>query len=401
MSRSPIGTIEFVALFSLLTAVTAASIDTMLPALGTIGEDLGIANPNDAQLVVSMFVLGMVFGDLFYGPVSDAHGRKNAIFFGLAIYAIGAVIAALAPSMPVLLAGRIIQGIGASGPKIAARALIRDQYDGNDLSRMMSLIMMVFILVPMLGPALGQLILAFGDWRMIFIAFVVLAVVNTAWLALRQPETLTDEKRIPLRIGLLVRNGWLILRHPAVMAYILATGFVFGGMLVYVGTSQAIFHELYGAGNLFALYFAILALGIGIASFTNSRLVMRVGSHRMAVVGFTCMVSCAILLLVAGWMSAGVPPFPVFMVLAFGELFSFGILFGNVNALAMHALGRVAGIGASILSSISSLVAVVMATVIGRFYDGTIMPLAYGFLIAGALSLVLVILAHRSRAGPI
>ncbi|WP_193369089.1 multidrug effflux MFS transporter [Pelagibius marinus] len=392
---------EFVALFSLTTSLIALSIDAILPALGDMGQALAVGTPNDTQLIVTLFIFGMVFGELFFGPLSDAIGRKKAILLGLAIYGAGTVIAMTAGSLEQMLLGRIVQGIGVSGPKIASRALIRDQFEGAAMARILSFIMMVFILVPMLAPALGQAVLAVADWRGIFNVFLAIAAVVALWMQLRQPETLTPERRIRFSLASILANGLLIVRHGPVMAYTFAAGFLFGALLLYLSTVQAIMVDLYGVGELFALYFAILALGIGIASFSNSQMVLRFGMHRLAVTALVGLICFAALLLFLALSHGGVPPFPIFMTLCFAIFFCNGLLFGNVNAMAMQSLGRVAGLGASMIASISSLVAVVLSVVIGRFYDQTVVPLTIGFLIAGGCSLVLVLAARRSRQGEV
>jgi DHA1 family bicyclomycin/chloramphenicol resistance-like MFS transporter len=401
MSKPPLRTPEFVVLFSLTTSLTALSIDAILPALSDIGQALAVADARDTQLVVTMFILGMVFGEIFFGPVSDAIGRKPAILAGLAIYVAGTVVAMTAGSLEQILLGRIIQGIGVSGPKIASRALIRDQFEGAAMARMMSLIFMVFILVPMLAPALGQLVLAVAEWRAIFVVFLVLAAIVALWLGLRQPETLAPARRIKFSVAVILTNGALIVRHAKVMAYTFAAGFIFGAMLLYLSTAQALFLDLYDVGESFPLYFAILAVGIGLASFFNSQLVVRVGMHGLAVVALVGLVVFGTSLFVVALWYEGVPPFGVFMTLCFLAFCCNGLLFGNLNALAMQSLGRVAGLGASVMSSLSSIVAVVLSVAAGRFYDETALPLAAGFIVAGAVSLALVLAAKRSQAGTV
>ena len=392
---------EFVALFALMTSLTALSIDAMLPALPEIAQNLSVTNANDTQLVVSMFILGMVFGESVFGPISDAIGRKKTILIGIAIYCCGAVLAMTAQSMTLLLVGRIVQGIGVSGPKIASRALIRDQYEGNAMARIMSFIMMIFIIVPMVAPALGQLILLFAGWRAIFFLFLLLAITVAVWLGWRQPETLPVERRIPFSIPAIIRTTGLVLKHSKVMAYTVTAGLVFGVQVTYLSTSQAMFQDFYNAGKQFPLYFAILALGIGMASILNSQLVMRIGMHRLTVNALVGLIFLSCLLLLVGLLTEGVPPFSIFMPVFFLIFFCMGILFGNINAMAMQWLGRIAGLGASLIASVSSLIAVAVSVSVGKFYNGTVFPLAIGYLVCAALALLLVISANKSRLGEI
>ena len=400
-TKPPLSLPEFVALFSLTTSLTALSIDAMLPALRDIGAALSVIESNDTQLIVTLFILGMVFGEIFFGPVSDAIGRKGAILIGLALFGVGAVISMTADSLMQILVGRIVQGIGCAGPKIAARALIRDQYEGPAMARILSFIFMVFIIVPMLAPALGQLIVAVASWRAIFFVFLALAAVVALWLGLRQPETLEPARRIPFSLPTLLSNGTLILRHGKVMAYTVSLGFLFGALLVYVSTAPAMFHDLYGIDETFPLYFAIIAFGLGLASFFNSRLVMRYGMHRLAVAALAGMIAFAGGLLALTAAFGGAPPFAGFMVLCFLAVCCNGLLFGNVNALAMQSLGRVAGLGASIVSSLSSLIAVILSVSLGRFYAQSVYPLAVALLLAGIVALFLVLAADRNQAGEI
>jgi len=401
MPKAPLRTPEFVVLFSLTTSLIALSIDAMLPALRDIGESLAVEDANDTQFIITLFIFGMVFGEIFFGPLSDAVGRKRAILAGLAIYAAGAVIAMTANSLEMILVGRFVQGVGVSGPKIASRALIRDLYEGAAMARIMSFIMMVFILTPMLAPALGQLVLTVADWRAIFFAFLALAALVGAWLQLRQPETLPPDRRLAFSPGTIFANARLILRHGPVMAYTFSAGFIFGALLLYLSTSQALFFDLYDVEETFPLYFAILALGIGLAAFSNSQLVMRLGMKPLALGALAGLIVFGSALFGVAAAYDGVPPFPAFMALCFMVFFCNGLLFGNLNALAMQSLGRVAGLGASIIASVSSLVAVVLAVTVGRFYDQTAQPLAVGFILAGAASLALVLAVRKSQAGDI
>lgn len=388
---------ELVAGFALLTCLTALSLDAILPGLPAIETQFGVSS-TDTQLVVSMLVLGMVFGELAFGPLADAYGRKPAIMTGLGIFMIGTLIATLATSLPMLLAGRIIQGIGVAGPKIGTRALIRDQFSGDAMARIFSFVVMLIILVPMVAPAYGQLVLAVGNWRGIFISYAVLAAIGATWLLLRQPETLSEELRIPLAPSKLATNIGLILRHPKVMAYTCVAGLIFGCQVTYLSTAQAIFDDLYNAGARFAIYFAVLASGIGLASFTNGRLVIKLGMQRQTITALVGMILLSLLLLMVSWLGGGYPSLLTFLVLGFGLFFCVGLLFGNINALAMEWLGRVAGLGASVIASVSSLISVCVALLVGQFYNQTLYSLALGFLGCALLALVLVLLAKGVSA---
>lgn len=397
-SYKPLSTFEFVALFSFITSLTAASIDGMLPALGIIGDELKVADPRNTQLVVTLFVFGMVFGEFLFGPLSDAMGRRKAILLGLAIFCAGSVLAMTAQSIEVMLLGRVIQGVGVSGPKIGSRALIRDKFSGDAMARMMSYIYMAFILVPMLAPAFGQLIISVTSWRAIFFAYLLMGLIASVWLMLRQEETLIAERRIPLSFTTLAHNTWLIFKSRKVMAYIIALGFAFGALLLYLSIAQSMFQDIYGVGAKFPLYFAMLALGIGVASFANSQMVMLFGMERMSLISLSGMCVLGGGLLVVSSLYEGQPPLVWFFGFCSALLFCFSALFNNLNSLAMESLGRVAGLGTSLSSSLSSLLAVVIAMTMGRFYDLTVYPLASAFLLAGIAGIGLVLFARSGSS---
>ncbi|WP_419905183.1 multidrug effflux MFS transporter [Kiloniella sp.] len=399
MNKSPLRLPEFIILFALLTSITALSIDAMLPALPQISESLYISDPLDSQLIISLFIFGMVFGELFIGPISDAIGRKGAILMGIGIYVIGTLVAMTAPSFEILILGRIIQGIGASGPKIATRALIRDQYEGAAMARIMSFIMVIFIMIPMIAPAFGQLVLAIAEWRYIFFSFLVLSCSTGLWLMVRQPETLKPENRIPLSPRNLMISTGRILKHGKVMCYSVSGGMIFGALLVYVSTSQSIFEDLYGVVDNFPLYFAVLASSVALSSLINSQLVMRFGMHRMVVAALCGMIFFTGTLFLFSLPYQGVPPFSIFMINGFFIFLWIGILFGNINAMAMQSLGKMAGLGASVIASISSLVAVAVSVSAGRLYDETVIHMVIALCFCGVTALILVLAANKSKAG--
>ncbi|MDN8612276.1 multidrug effflux MFS transporter [Variovorax ginsengisoli] len=392
---------ERVALYAFLTSLTSISIDALLPGLRQIGSDLGVAPPLSTQHVVSLFIFGMAFGELLLGPMSDALGRKKALVLGLGVYGLGTAIAMCAGSLEAVIFGRFLQGVGVSGPKISTRAMIRDQFEGDAMARVMSFMFTLFILVPMLAPTLGQVVMAVGGWRSVFAIYLVMAGLLGFWLVMRQPETLDSARRIPFRPKLLVLNGRRILSNRRVATLIMATGLVFGAQLLYLSTAADLFLDVYGIAETFPFYFAVLAAGIGLASFLNARLVQRLGMDAMAHHAFVGLASAGLLMLLASTLWNGRPPLAVFMSLSFSAFFAIGILFGNLNAMAMRSLGQVAGLGASLIASGSSFVATLFAIGMGAFYDGTTLHLSAGFFVSGVLSLVLNRLAAQGDTSPV
>ncbi|MFP8966158.1 multidrug effflux MFS transporter [Pokkaliibacter sp. CJK22405] len=398
MKTSPaLGLVEFVALFALMMSLTGLSIDALLPGFTAIEHTLNVPDARNLQLIVSLFILGMAMGEIVFGPLADAIGRKRAIVLGISIYLLGSLVAASATSLEMLLIGRVIQGVGVAGPKIASRALIRDQFEGDAMARIMSFIMMIFILTPMIAPSIGQGILFIADWRAIFGLYLLMATVALTWLMIRQPETLLKENRIRLHPVTLVKTCGLIVRHPRVMVCTLIAGMLFGTLLSYVSTSQAIFTDVYHAGEHFPLYFALLALGSGVASFINSRWVMRFGMQKMITTALGIMACAAAVLWLVSLYFDGAPPLPVFLLGGFFLMFATGLLFGNVNALGMKYLGRVAGTGASLMSSFSSGLAVLIAIPVGRLYDGTVLLMPAAFFCCGLIGLALMLWARTTH----
>jgi DHA1 family bicyclomycin/chloramphenicol resistance-like MFS transporter len=382
--------VEFVVIISLMMSLTALSIDAMLPALPEIGADLQVQDANDRQLVVSAIFLGLAAGQLFFGPLSDRTGRKPAIYAGLLVYVAGSLVSIFAASFPILLVGRLLQGVGVSAPRAVGLALVRDRYEGRAMARIMSFVMTVFILVPMIAPTLGQAILLVSGWRSIFASFVLLAIIILIWFSLRMPETLARADRAPFslrRIAAAMRE--IVSIRPA-LGFTIVAGLVSGAHLGYLNSAQQIFQEQYGLGRRFPLYFAAIALAIGLASLVNARLVLRLGMRALVRLALLAILALSAVAFGLTLMTAGQPPLLLFMGYLMLVFFCVGVLFGNLNALAMQPLGHVAGIGAAVVGSLSRFTSVPLGTFIGQRYDGTVLPLIIGLVILSALSLVIV-----------
>lgn len=389
--------IEFILLVALLNAMVAMSIDTMLPAIGAIAQELGAPDPNSRQYIITTFFAGLTLGTLIYGPWSDSLGRKPTIVIGLAFYALGSLICLFAGNFPMILIGRAIQGFGASSPRIVSIAMVRDGQAGAAMARVMSFVMMVFMLVPMLAPSIGTLVLFVASWRMIFVGFLVVSIIAAVWLWFRQDETLPRDKRTPLAISSLISAAGEVLRNPIAMGYTLAAGTIFGAFIVYLGTSQQVFAELYGQGAYFALWFAFFAGGMALAMVVNARLVMRYGMRRLSKWSLRGFLALAALAVVVSLLCQGLPPLWFLAGYLFLSFFCSGLLFGNFNAIAMEPMGRIAGMAAAIVGSLSSLVAILTGGYIGQLYNGTVIPMVGGFAGLGVVTFLLVEWAERHR----
>jgi MFS transporter, DHA1 family, multidrug resistance protein len=379
---------EFIILMALIISLVALSIDAMLPALPLIAADLGVQRINDSQYVISVFFAGMALGQIFFGPLSDSVGRRPAIISGFALFALGCLLSIFAVNFEQMLLGRLLQGVGAAGPRIVSIALVRDQFKGREMARVMSFVMMVFILVPVFAPALGQLVLVFADWRYIYVMFLLLVLILVPWFWIRQPETLAREQRVRFSFAQLSVDICAIYRIRSSLGYTLAMGFVFGSFIGYLSSSQQIFQLQYQLHELFPLYFGILACAIGGASLCNASLVMRFGMRRLSNYAMRgiCLLSIPFLLIAA--VQDGHPPLYQLMAYLLPMFFCFGILFGNLNALAMEPLGHIAGLGSALIGSVSTLMSVVFAAIIANAYDHTVIPLVSGFAVLGLAGLL-------------
>ncbi|MGI9433517.1 MAG: multidrug effflux MFS transporter [Geminicoccaceae bacterium] len=397
MSRrsDPLPLAEFVVLLAMMISIVALSTDIMLPALDIMGQDLNVAGANDIQLVVSSLFLGFALGQIVAGPVSDSIGRKPVIYVGYLVFIVGCLLSMFASDLTIMLAGRVLQGLGASCPRIVTVALVRDGYAGRAMARIMSIVMAIFIIVPAIAPAIGQGVIVLAGWRATFALLLMLSIAALAWFALRQPETLSASERRIFSISNVWAGTLEVCSHRTVIGYTLGAGCIFGAFLGYLSSAQQIFQISFDKGSLFPFYFGVAALSIGAASLVNSKLVMRLGMRVLtwrALVGST-LVSAGFLFPVM--MTGGVPPFWLFMLWLLTNFFFVGIMFGNFNALAMEPVGHMAGLGAALIGSLSTLISLPLGWVVGHRFDGGVFPLVVGFAVLGGAALVAMIWAER------
>lgn len=388
---------EFVAMVAFLMALNAMAIDVILPALQQMGASLGVADENARQLPITAYVAVFGLAQLLYGTLSDHFGRRPVLLFGLVIYVIGCLGAATAGTFPMLLVMRGIQGLGAGATRVIAISVIRDTYGGRRMASVMSLAMMVFMAVPIIAPNIGQGILMVAGWRAILIAIAGFGVIMTAWCFLRLPETLHPEDRRSLRAGIILEALRTVLGNRVAAGYAIGTGLVFGCLFAFLNSAQQIYQGVYGLGALFPVAFSAAAFFIAVASFTNSRLVERLGMRRLSHSALAIFVTVSAVLCLLAVLDDGYVPFPIFFLGTLVCFCMFAFMGTNFNALAMDPLGHVAGTASSVLSSVQTILGGALGAVIGYLYNGTIVPLMLGYLVLSLAGFAAIALTEPHR----
>ena len=388
---------EFVALMASLMSIVALSIDALLPALPDIGASLHITNTNDNQLLITMIFLGLGFGQLLFGPLSDSFGRKPIVFVGFLVFIVASIVCVTTNNFEVMLLGRIFQGVGLSSPRSLSISMVRDSYSGDYMAKIVSIVVMFFILVPVIAPTLGTFFLHLFNWQAIFYFNLAFGVIIMTWFWLRQPETLPKEKHIKFTPNLF-KNGFKeFFKYPEAISYTLVSGFITGSFMVYLSTSQQIFVDQYKLTDMFPYIFASLAISIGLATYLNSALVVRLGMFKLGYMATVAYSIISILYVILFW--SGKNPNIYILLSFFGlQFFAVGFIFGNLRALAMQPLGHIAGIGAALNGFISTVMAVPIANYIGSFVKTSVLPLFIGFSIFGILSVLVFGILKRKTA---
>nr|WP_317891996.1 multidrug effflux MFS transporter [uncultured Sphingomonas sp.] len=379
---------EFVAFIAAVMAVNALGVDLMLPALADIGHDLSVSTPNHRQWIVTAYMLGFGAGQLVYGPLADRFGRKPILVGTLAGFVAAAIFAAGSVTFAGLLGARLLQGLMSASTRVLAVAIVRDGASGRQMARTMSIAQMIFFLVPILAPTLGQALLAFGPWRFIFYALGAFAAVVLAWTLARLPETLPLARRVPISLAALRQSYRLTLTNRFSIGYAIAASLTFGGILAFVSSAQQIFVDEFGAGDRFTLLFALCAFAMGVASFANSRLVERLGTRLISQSAVLALITLSVIHVIV--IEAGLETLTSYIVFQALSMTCIGLCGSNFGAMAMEPVGHIAGTASSLQGFITSLGAVVVSLVIGQSYSGTTLPLAIGYLGIG-LALIAII----------
>ncbi|WP_299350540.1 multidrug effflux MFS transporter [uncultured Shimia sp.] len=395
----PLSRVEFVALCAMMFATIAFSIDAMLPALPEIGRELSPDNVNNAQMILTSFMLGMGIGTFFTGPLSDTFGRKPVIVGGAVLYMICAAIGWASQSLELVLVARVFQGIGAAGPRVVTLAIIRDLYSGREMARLVSIVMLIFTLVPAIAPLLGSFIIAFSGWRGVFVAFILFSLMSVLWLGFRLPEPLAKEDRRPFRLPVLISAVGEMWAIPVVRISILVQTLCFGMLMTILTSVQQVYDITFDRGDSFPLWFAGVSLVAGTASILNAWLVMRLGMRFLVTVTLAVQIVCSLGMLTA----ALTPPigpvlFGIFVFWQTTLFFQAGMTLGNLNAMAMEPLGHMAGTAASVMGAISTVMGAVLAVPVGLAFNGTPVPIALGIGIEAALGFGLMLYMKRAEA---
>ncbi|MDB4222577.1 multidrug effflux MFS transporter [Granulosicoccus sp.] len=397
MQINSMGRREFIVLMAAMSALDAFSIDAMMPALEQISTDLGILVENQRQYIITSLFFGFSIGVLAYGFISDSVGRRVPVLVGMVIYSIASLMCIYADTLNVLLTGRALQGVGAAGPYVIAIAIVRDRFEGRDMAEIMSLIMMVFIGIPMIAPYLGQSIMLFTGWRSIFIALAIYGLIVMLWFSLRQEETLPVEKRVNLTLASFWSQIKEILSEKQTVYYTVCMSVISGAFIAYLSTAQQVFQNIYLLGTDFPLVVALLASFYGIACFTNSRMVQILGMAKLislAQIGIVAS-SAAYALIIS--LAQTLPPLWIHIAYTGFVIFCFGFLFENIITLALEPMSHIAGSATSVITAISTLIAIALSTFIGAFLVDSTMPLVLGFLFLCAIGWVVCKLADDTR----
>ena len=385
---------EFVTILALAMSLVALTIDSILPALPQVGESYDLTRPNDLQYLITVLFVGLSIGQLIAGPLSDALGRKPALYIGLIVFMIGTLISYISTDYTLMLVGRFIQGLGAAAPRIVTMAMVRDRYVGRDMARVMSYIMGVFILVPILAPAVGQGVMMIAGWRAIFLFYLIIAGLVFIWGGMRLEETRAPEDKRDFKLKTILGGVKTVCANRMTICYTISAGFIFGGLLGYVNTAQQIFQDYYDTGEMFPIFFGIGAASLGISFFVNARIVKQFGMRYVVLRSMVAMGVISVAFLGYELMVHGAVPLAAFTGYIMLSSFCMGMCFGNLNALAMVPMGHIAGMASAVIGAVSLVFSISISALVGQFYSGDLYPVTLGFLASAVLSLGLMFFAE-------
>lgn len=363
---------RFVILLGALTALIPFTIDMYLPAFPTLAEVYD-SNASSVQLSLTACLLGLAFGQLVTGPLSDTRGRKSPLIIFLIAYAIASTACIFAPNIYVFIGLRFIQGFAASAGLVISRAIVRDVSSGAELTRLFALLMVVNNLVPLLAPSVGSTVLLFADWKWIFLFLTALGLVLLVISALRLEETLPPEKRVPGNLSATFSNFSGIINNRQFTGYALAQGFLIGGVFAYVAGTPFIYQNIYGVSpQVFSILFGMNGIGLIFGSYAVGRF-SHIWSERkfLEVALYSATAAGAVLfgvVLFDGPLWAVVIPIFFFVT-------SLGVVGTSSFTLAMEEQSRVAGSASALLGLLPFVFGAVAAPLVGIAGEETAVPM--------------------------
>lgn len=385
----------FIGLIAAIMSLNAIAIDVMLPALPLMAEHFHITSISDQHIVITIYVLSFGFSQLFWGPISDRFGRRSPLYFGLGIYFIGTFCAMFAPNFETLLLCRVVQGIGAAASRVIAQSVVRDMFKGRAMAEVMSMVMMVFMVIPIFAPMIGQVLLFQGSWQIIFAFMAFLCLGVSAWAYAKLPETLAPADRRPLRVGVIFDGFKAVFTNRIAIFYALATTFLSGAINAYIITSQHIYADIYELGALFPVAFATVGIIMSISSFANSRLVGRFGQRKLSHTAVLCFIIFTAAF--GAYSMLGRPPFIVFMLVTPLIMFCFSWCNSNMNSLAMEPLGKLAGTAASTFGFMQMFGGGLLGFAVGATLTDSITPVYFGFTCVGIGAMICILIAEKGK----
>ncbi len=391
----PIGRVELIILMASLMALNALAIDIMLPALGLISDDFALPRVNDRQWIVTSYIYGMAIGSILYGSLADRYGRKPILLVTIAIYIIFAILCAFAWDYELLLIARFIQGLAAAAMGVLVNSIIRDRYEGDAMARSMSTIMMVFMIVPITAPLFGQLVLLVAPWKAIFLVLALAGLAAFLWVLARLPETLHPDNKTRINPRSIGSAWYQVIFNRNSFGHVMASGLMMAPLFAYIASAQQIFFDIFDAGDIFVYIFALNAAAMSLGNFANSRIVMRFGARRVSQSALIFFILISVIHFVTA-MAGGINIW-TFTALLVPSMAMVGFTGANFSSIAMQPFGKIAGVASSFQNFARTALSASIGAAIGLQFDGTVLPLAIGFLVCGTASLTLIFWAEEGR----
>ena len=376
-------------------ATIALAIDMMLPAMGSMAIDLGLTETHRISWVILGIFVGLIFGQLVFGPLSDAIGRRGSIQIGILIFLFGTAICAWTESFEVLIAGRVLQGFGGAATRIVTQAMVRDRFAGREMARIMSFVMTIFILVPIFAPMIGQVVLWLGSWHLLFITLGGFSTVILVWFSFRQPETLAARR--PITPEHLTSAFKIVVTNRKTIRFTIAAGVSFGGLVSYLSSAQHIFQDIYQTGDWFPVILGSTAASIAISSLANARYVRRYGMEVICKLAFTSQIVWSGLFCLY-FINGSELSLNGLLVYIVPVLFLMGLTFGNLQSVAMEPMGAIAGTASTVIGSLMTAISLAVGIVFSQFMVGSPGPLIVNFFLTGLIALILISTTKSQRS---